>query len=320
MLTLINAVRVGAGLSPVVRGDNEAAQSHADNSLENCFSSHWDLDGLTPDMRFSLAGGYQTATENVSGNDYCRLSGQGYSPILSIAEEVYDAMEGWMDSRGHRANILNSRHKKVNIGLAWDRYNFVAVQQFEGDYIEYTVLPAINDGVLSMEGEVKNGANLEHGNHIRVIVLYYPPPSPITPGQIVRVYSVCSGRKVALLSYKSSGTTESTWRPCLSPYDVPSDAPAPTSADAAHELWKEARERYESLDARVPITIARIRMSRWELDGDRFAVSADLGGVLETHGSGVYQVVLWGVLDGSVEPLSEYSIFYGIQKAQGGDE
>ena len=30
-------------------------------------------------------------------------------------------------------------------------------------------------------------------------------------------------------------------------------------------------------------------MSRWELDGDRFAVTADLGDVLETlHGPGVY--------------------------------
>ena len=223
-------------------------------------------------------------------------------------------MRGWIDSPGHSANILKPRQRKVNIGLAWDKYNFVAVQQFEGEYIEYTVLPEINDGVLSMEGKVKNGANLEHGDHIRVTVLYYPQPQPLTIGQIARVYSSCLGRKVALLSYKSSGTAESTWTPCLNPYDVPSDAPPPTSTYAAHELWEEAQARYESLDASVPITVARIRMSRWELDGDRFAVSADLGDVLETHGPGVYQVTVFGVLDGNVDLISEYSIFHGIPR------
>ena len=133
------------------------------------------------------------------------------------------------------------------------------------------------------------------------------------------MYGTCLGRKVALLSYKSSGTVESTWRPCLSPSDVVPDAPVPTSTYAAHELWEEARARYESLDASVPITVARVRMSRWELDGDRFAVSADLGDVLEAHGPGVYQVVLFGVLDGGVEPISEHSIFHGIPRPAGYD-
>ena len=298
----------------VVRGDNGAAQIHADRSLENCISSHWSIDGLTPNMRYSLVGGYQSANENMSGSDYCRLPNLGYSAISSVAEEVREAMRGWMDSPGHRANILKPRQRKVNIGLAWDRYNFVAVQQFEGDYIEYTILPVIEGRVLSMEGKLKNGANLEHGDHVRVMISYYPPPHQLTQGQIARVYSSCLGRKVALLSYKGSGTAESTWRPCLNPHDVSPDAPAPTSTYAAHELWEEARARYEALVESVPITVARVRMSRWELDGDRFAVSADLGDVLETHGPGVYKVNVFGVLDGNVDLISEYSIFHGIPR------
>ena len=314
MLALINEARVEAGLLAVVRGDNGAAQIHADHSLANCISSHWSIDGLTPNMRYSLAGGYQSANENMSGSDYCRLPGQGYRAISSISEKVREAMRVWMDSPGHRNNILKPRHRKVNIGLAWDRYNFVAVQQFEGDYIEYTVLPAIDGGVLSMEGKLKNGANLEHGDHTRVTIFYHSPPHQLTQGQIARVYSSCLGRKVALLSYKGSGAAESTWRPCLSPYDVPSDAPAPTSAYAAHELWEDARARYEALPDSMPVTVARVRMSRWELDGDRFAISADLGDVLETHGPGVYEVNVFGVLDGNVDLISRYSIFHGIPR------
>ena len=105
----------------VVRGDNGAAQIHADRSLENCISSHWSIDGLTPNMRYSLVGGYQSANENMSGSDYCRLPNLGYSAISSVAEEVREAMRGWMDSPGHRANILKPRQRKVNIGLAWDQ-------------------------------------------------------------------------------------------------------------------------------------------------------------------------------------------------------
>ena len=314
MLALINEARVEAGLLAVVRGDNGAAQIHADRSLANCISSHWSIDGLTPNMRYSLAGGYQSDNENMSGSDYCRLPNQGYSAISSISEEVREAMRGWMDSPGHSNNILKPRQRKVNIGLAWDRYNFVAVQQFEGDYIEYTVLPAIDGGVLSMEGKLKNGANLEHGDHIRVSISYHPPPHQLTQGQIARVYSSCNGLKVALLSTRNQGTAESTTGVCLDPYDVPSDAPAPTSADAAHELWEEARARYEALKESVPITVAKVRMSRWELDGDRFAISADLGDVLETHGPGVYEVTVFGVLDGNVDLISEHSIFHGIPR------
>ncbi len=67
----------------------------------------------------------------------------------------------------------------------------------------------------------------------------------------------------------------------------------------------------------MPITIAKVRMSRWELDGDRFAISADLGGVLEAHGSGVYEVNVFGVLDGNVDLISRYSIFHGIPRPAG---
>ena len=315
MLALINEARVEAGLLAVVRGDNGAAQIHADHSLENCISSQWSVDGLNSDMRYSLAGGYQSTQSLTHGSDYCRSPLRNFSAIsFNVAEKVRTAMWSWMDDPAFTDNILKPRHRKVNIGLAWDWVNFRAVLQFEGDYIEYTVLPTLNGGVLSMEGKLKNGANLEHGDHIRVTIYYHPPPGELTQGQIARVYGSCLGLKVALLSIHSTGTSESTWQPCLSPYDVSPDAPAPTSADAAHLLWEEARTQHEGLDTSVPITVSRVRMSRWELDGDRFAISADLGDVLETHGPGVYEVAVFGVLDGNVDLISEYSIFHGIPR------
>ena len=71
MLHLINEERKLAGVPPVALGDNIAAQLHAESALTNCFASHWGIDGLKPYMRYSLAGGYQSNSENGSGSDYC---------------------------------------------------------------------------------------------------------------------------------------------------------------------------------------------------------------------------------------------------------
>ena len=144
MLELINDERVSAGLNPVVLGDNAAAQLHAEASLENCFSSHWGIDGLKPYMRYSLAGGYQSNGENGSGRSYCIKASDGYRTNSSAEQGIRRAMDGLMDSPGHRDNILDPWHKKVNIGLAWDRYNFQVVQHFEGDYVLYDELPVID--------------------------------------------------------------------------------------------------------------------------------------------------------------------------------
>ena len=67
MLRLINNERRAAGVPEVVLGVNDAAQLHAEDSLEGCYSSHWGSDGLKPYMRYSLAGGYQSNGENGSG-------------------------------------------------------------------------------------------------------------------------------------------------------------------------------------------------------------------------------------------------------------
>ena len=212
-----------------------------------------------------------------------------------------------MDSPGHRTNILRPYHRKVNLGLAWDLFNFHAVQQFERDYVEYTTVPVLRDGELWMEGRTKNGADLHQGDHFRVVIYYLPPPRTLTQGQIARIYGSCNGRKVAHLSYRSTGTLETSWETCLLPHDVPAHLPGPSSSHEAHVLWEEARAKWESRDKRETGTSRKIKMSEYRLDGDRFFIRADLSEVLDEHGPGVYQVVLstawWQCQASSSTPL-----------------
>ena len=63
------------------------------------------------------------------------------------------------------------------------------VQQFEGDHIEYSQLPTIQDGVISLSGSVKNGATLEDPESrdgLSVEIFYDPPLRDLTRGHLVR--------------------------------------------------------------------------------------------------------------------------------------
>ena len=320
MLELINDERVSAGLNPVVLGDNVAVQLHAEASLENCFSSHWGIDGLKPYMRYSLAGGYQSNGENGSGRSYCIKASDGYRANSSAEQGILRAMDGLMDSPGHRDNILRPWHKKVNIGLAWDRYNFQVVQHFEGDYVEYDQLPNIERGVLAMSGTVKNGVRFGDDRDLSIQVYYDPPPHALTRGQVARTYCYDFGLLVAALRlpvrgnyfYPEDEFTQS-YRPCGDPYDVPANANAARSANEAHSLWLAAYGAYvEGLGQTQSITVPWITALEWTARGETFSVTADLWDVMEKHDEGVYSLVVWGSIDGKDVVISEYSIFHGL--------
>ena len=325
MLELINTERKRVGSPEVLLGDNNAAQLHAESSLEGCHSSHWGSDGLKPYMRYSLAGGYQSNGENGSGSDYCVRAADGYRALSGVKTEIRETMIGWMNSSGHRRNVLEKTHRKVNIGLAWDRYNLIAVQHFEGDYVEYDSLPVIDNGKLKLEGMVKNGARFGVGDTIPVQIFYDPPPHPLTPGQLSRTYCYNTGRPIAYVREPLTGgwsypndSLSTSYTACPDPYDVPSDAPAPRSPDEAHRHWDLAYRASQSL-GKMPAVMQAITASSWKVGNSGFRVIANLGSVLNKHGPGVYTVVLWGEVGGDFEVISKFSIFHNVPRPAGYD-
>ena len=320
MLELINEERTKAGVPPVVLGDNIAAQLHAEAGLENCVGSHWGIDGLKPYMRYSLAGGYQANGENWLGADYCIKASDRYRALGSIRTEVREAIEGWMDSPGHRRNILDKWHKKVNIGLAWDKYNFVSVQHFEGGYVEYDRLPEIANGKLSMGGSTINGLRFSGREKLSLMLFYDPPPHSLTRGQVSRTYCYDSGMLIAMFRYPLTG--DSFWRddefsteislPCPDPYEVSPDAPAPGSPDEAREFWERAYDASQTRNEQTVI-VPLITASEWTAGGTGFSVTADIRGLLSDYGPGVYTVLLWGEIGGEDVPISQYSIFHEVE-------
>ena len=316
MLELINAERSRAGLAPVVLGNNVAAQLHAEAALENCFSSHWGIDGLKPYMRYSLAGGYQSNGENISGLGYCIKSSDGYRSNGTIEWEIREAMNGLMDSPGHRDNLLDRWHRKINIGLAWDRYNFSLVQHFEGDYVEYDRLPEIQNGVLRLSGTAKNGVSFGSDEELSVQIYFDPPPHALTRGQVSRTYCYDQGSLIGALRpplsgdwYYNEDEFDESHQPCPDPFDVSPEASAPLSHDEALKYWEEAYEA--SLTAPVEqLRVPWITTSEMTARDQFFSVTADLVGLLNKHGDGVYTVIIWGSIDGQDIVISQYSIFH----------
>ena len=324
MLDLINDERRKAGVPAVSLGNNNAAQIHAENSMRDCISSHWSADGLGSPMRYSLAGGYQSERENVSGLDYCLSDEERpmYRPIESIEGNLREIMQGYMDSPGHRDNILDPWHRKVNVGLDWDIHQMWNVQDFERGYVNCPAPPTIQDTTLSLSCTT---TDVLPSRSFVQIILYDPPPHTLTRGQVSRVYGYQRGKEVAFLRQKarpgysySSDEVVRTHDSGCSPYDIDPNLPPPSSADEAHTLYTEAKQcmpRTESIT--VPYVDGEETIS-----GSAITLSHDLETVLQEHGSGVYTVLVWGcsVADSREDPCEDdnsmvvlqKTIFYGI--------
>jgi len=195
-LELINKDRTDYGLLPVILGNNTAAQKHAEERLANGYMSHWSMDGLKPYMRYTLAGGINCEAENGSMRQIYWIGGKDPSYRINPKETLEEAQDGLMTSPGHKKNILNKWHKKVNLGIAYDEERLDLVQQFEGDYINFIELPTVSGDILSMEGEVNLGT-------IENIVIYYDPlPQPLSIEQLEAPpydYAYSFGEKIGVI-------------------------------------------------------------------------------------------------------------------------
>ena len=185
VLELINSDRAQFGLEPVLLGTNPAAQIHAQDMFDNYFLSHWGTDGLKPYMRYTVGGGTNYEEENSAYSGwYDRSVDPRLYAIIDPKQELEqlqyqmmydDAGSNW----GHRDNILNKWHKKVNIGIAHDSRRLTMVEQFEGDYLELAGPPALGNGTLSLDGVISLGV-LDS-----VAVFYDPLPLPTTQSDLL---------------------------------------------------------------------------------------------------------------------------------------
>ncbi len=120
VVALVNQERQIHHLPPL-REDSRlhaAALAHSEDMALNNYFSHISQDNRDPGDRITQAGyAWSTYGENIAA---------GYSTPTAV-------VEGWMNSAGHRANILRSGFCDIGVGLAYSaasRYGYYWTQNF----------------------------------------------------------------------------------------------------------------------------------------------------------------------------------------------
>ncbi len=142
ILEYTNVERKFHGLSEL-RWNNkiaEIARAHSEDMANNNFFSHINLNGEDPSDRArkagfaqvkQLGGGWYTEglAENIGKMATGNVEGIGYvdNDPASIAKAQ---VQSWMDSPGHRSNILNSQYSDLGVGVAKDGIYYTSTQNF----------------------------------------------------------------------------------------------------------------------------------------------------------------------------------------------
>ncbi|NUR98837.1 MAG: CAP domain-containing protein [Kribbellaceae bacterium] len=103
VLTLTNQERAKSGCGPLRFNKSlvRAAEAHAADMVDQHYFAHDSLDGRSPFDRMKAAG--------FTGGSMAENIAVGYSSPAAV-------VAGWMQSPGHRANILNCAYTMIGIG------------------------------------------------------------------------------------------------------------------------------------------------------------------------------------------------------------
>lgn len=127
-LRLVNEARAEEGLPALERGSrlDEAARAHARDMLEQGYYAHRSPEGQGPRDRFLATGGGRGSlvAENIA-----RCEGCPTPPGPARARSFH---RGWMQSPGHRENVLAEGLARFGFGLASGDDTTLAVQVFAG--------------------------------------------------------------------------------------------------------------------------------------------------------------------------------------------
>ncbi|MCA9879052.1 MAG: CAP domain-containing protein, partial [Thermomicrobiales bacterium] len=108
LLGLINTFRAQNNQSPLTRNGklDTAALNHSQDMANRTYLSHTSPEGSTPDQRILAAGySYSWWGENIYQS----------APNDASAQAAFNS---WVNSSGHRANMLSNNYTQIGIGRA----------------------------------------------------------------------------------------------------------------------------------------------------------------------------------------------------------
>lgn len=195
-LTLLNRDRALHGLPALVLDarSSRAADSYCEAQIRNRTTGHFTTDGLTPYMRYTLAGGNDWLSENAAGwsADYSFTTRAIHEMVLRSQQAM---MAETPPDDGHRRAILDPNATHVGIGLAWQGGEFRLVHEVLRRWIDWTrpfPRTASLTGTVTASGRTIGGAEIE-----AIAVHHEPLPTSLSPAQASARddYSLPDGRR-----------------------------------------------------------------------------------------------------------------------------
>ena len=193
VLRAVNLARAERGVPPVELGERLVSQNHAQDSLLQCYASHWDRAGLKPHMRYAQDGGYHANAElwvSTFADDRCLVvedypwsyNNDSYRVIRGlndIRELVEHSVEQLAASPVHEAALFNPHFSKINFGFAFDDANWRLVLHLETATLEDTgaAIATMSPAGISMEAELTPDA-YERGYRFAWAELLKDQPRP----------------------------------------------------------------------------------------------------------------------------------------------
>ena len=203
-----------------------------------------------------------------------------------------------MNSPGHRANILTPKHTDVHLGIGHNCGTLTIVQLFSGEYIQYSSEPRIERGILTGQGRALLQADFSRG--LQLILTWDPSPHSLTTSLLFQSYCNSLGPTVAIVraplppnsNYTEDWTT-SEYSRCVTPYEGDSSFIIPANIEDRAQARKEIKQRSEVSESHeIPYVTAKVLSVQ---DGE-FQFEVDISEISDDRGSGVYTVILIGVL------------------------
>lgn len=155
IIALTNIERARHGLAPLVADADltRAARAHSEEMVRLDYFAHESPTAAlrTPARRVAKAG----CTDVEVGENIAFY--EGYGPDEAVRRVVSD----WMNSPGHRANILRSSYTHIGIGLAWGGGKLTVSQELSGRHLTIDVLELSVAGdtrVVRLEGRAVRSA------------------------------------------------------------------------------------------------------------------------------------------------------------------
>ncbi|MDI6878737.1 MAG: CAP domain-containing protein [Desulfitobacteriaceae bacterium] len=191
VVELINQDRAAAGLSAVVWDETaaKAARTHVQEEADIGYISHWGLDGMKPQERYTLVGGRDAVDENESVSLWLEGGFKGISKdnLYTLVAEHQKAMVNEKPpDDGHRKNILDPHHTGVGIAIAIGKNGIAMAQEFTNHDALLNPPPtkAAPGGKVRLSGQIQKGYRVTG-----IYAIWEEAPKPLSREELLKTHS-----------------------------------------------------------------------------------------------------------------------------------